>query len=406
MLSQTLTHVVTAGDLDCEIHSSIDCISPEDFARLFPSLPDSNEMIQFVQNSGFEGFEFYHIVVSQDDKPILFLPLFESEYNLSTFIEGWAKKTVHTLSHWLGRLLRPRVLAVGFVEGEWGEIGFDREADQRMLHLAWDLALEKLQMLAVQLKVDIVAFANFNSESGSMIPVNQLNGFADIKSVPCAQLPIKFSRVEDYLNSLSKNMRKDLRRKWRKASDIKIVRTYDISPWLDQVYQFYLEQIKRSELVFGVYLKDFFKQVCSKVPGSEYVLYFLGEKLVAFNLVVVERRHLVDKYFGMDFEIGRRYNLYFVSWLENVRFCVEHNIPLYHVGQTAERTKARLGAQFLPSLILFKHRNPLIHRFLLAFREQLSYQSEISLPEVYLGGAWGEIPAFRKEPHINTALSW
>jgi hypothetical protein len=73
---------------------------------------------------------------------------------------------------------------------------------------------------------------------------------------------------------------------------------------------------------------------------------------------------MVDKYFCMDYEVGRKYNLYFLSWLENVRYCVERIIPLYHAGQGAESTKARLGATFIPSLILFKHRQPVIDRFL------------------------------------------
>ena len=73
---------------------------------------------------------------------------------------------------------------------------------------------------------------------------------------------------------------------------------------------------------------------------------------------------MVDKYFCMDYEVGRKYSLYFLSWLENVRYCVEQAIPLYHAGQGAESTKARLGATFIPSVILFKHRQPVIDRFL------------------------------------------
>jgi hypothetical protein len=74
---------------------------------------------------------------------------------------------------------------------------------------------------------------------------------------------------------------------------------------------------------------------------------------------------MVDKYFCMDYELGRKYNLYFLSWLENVRYCVEQKIPLYHAGPGAEKTKARLGATSIPSVILFKHRRPAIDRFLI-----------------------------------------
>ena len=391
--------------LDCKIHSRIDSVSKEDFTRLFPSLPDSNEMIQFVQNSGFDDFTFYNIVVYHEGKPILFLPLFETQYNLSTFLEGWTRKAIGTISRWTGRLLRPRVLAVGFVEGEWGEIGFDRETDQGTLSFAWDLALKNLQMLASKLDADILAFANFNDRGGSSIPVDKLGGFEQITSIPCAQLPVR-GNMEDYLSRLSKNMRKDLRRKMRKADQIKIVRTCDPSSWIDTIYRFYIAQIEQSALVFGVYHKGFFAHVCEQVPDTEYVLYFLDERLIAFNLVVNEPNCLVDKYFGMDFELGRKYGLYFVSWLENIRYCAERHIPLYHAGQTCEKTKSRLDATLLSSLILFKHRNPLIHWLLSAFREQLSYHPEVDLPEVRLGSAWDKSYVFPKEVQINTAFSW
>jgi len=75
----------------------------------------------------------------------------------------------------------------------------------------------------------------------------------------------------------------------------------------------------------------------------------------------------VDKYFCMDHELGRKYNLYVLSWLENVRTCVERKIPLYYTGQGAEKTKAHLGATFIPSFLFFKHRHPVIDRFLIAW---------------------------------------
>ena len=66
----------------------------------------------------------------------------------------------------------------------------------------------------------------------------------------------------------------------------------------------------------------------------------------------------------MDYELGRKYNLYVLSWLENVRTCVERKIPLYYAGQGTEKTKAHLGATFIPSFILFKHRQPVFDRLL------------------------------------------
>jgi hypothetical protein len=76
---------------------------------------------------------------------------------------------------------------------------------------------------------------------------------------------------------------------------------------------------------------------------------------------------MMDKYFCMDYALGRKYNMYVLSWLENVRTCMERKIPLYYTGQGAEKTKVHLGAMLIPSFILFKHQQPLIDRLLMAW---------------------------------------
>ncbi len=83
-------------------------------------------------------------------------------------------------------------------------------------------------------------------------------------------------------------------------------------------------------------------------------------RLVAFNLVLHDSERLLDKFFGMDYAVMDRYNLYHVSWLENIRHCIEHRIRVYESGQGLHGEKRRLGSTLHANALWYKHRNRFI----------------------------------------------
>lgn len=351
------------NNLTCKCVPRLDGVSSAELGRLFPEPSSTAPLLSLLQESGIDGFTLRSIVVSKDDAPILLLPLFEGRFDLSTFAQGWSKRSLRAAVRLIPSMFHPRVLGVGLLVGEWSEIGIDPQIDAGTLEAAWKMALGALQTLAAELKSDIVAFYNFNHHG--KLPGEVFRKFNRVQCLPCARLPITFNSQEEYLSRLSRAARKDLRRKMRVSHEVRVIRSRNISPFLDRIYKLYLGTVERCPMAFGVHNRLFLGKICERVPGAEYTLYFVNEELVAFNLLVVTREAMVDKYFCMDVDVGRRYNLYFLSWLENVRYCVEEKIPLYHAGPGAETTKAHLGATFIPSFILFKHRQPVIDRFLI-----------------------------------------
>jgi hypothetical protein len=338
-------------------------VSAAELKRLFPEPSSTPGLLSLLQESGIDGFHLRSIVVSKNEAPILLLPLFESRFDLSTFAEGWIKRSLRAAGRLVPSIFAPRILGVGLLVGEWSEIGIDPQVDAGILEAAWKMALGALQALATELKSDITAFYNFNHHG--KLPGEVFRSFNRVQCLPCARLPITFRSLEEYVSGLSRNTRKDLRRKLRVSHEVRVIRSRNISPFLGRIDGLYRQTVERCPMALGVHNRLFFEKVCERVPGAEYTLYFVREELAAFNLLVVKKEAMVDKYFCMDYELGRKYNLYFLSWLENVRYCVEQGIPLYHAGQGAEKTKARLGALSIPSLILFKHRRPAIDRFLM-----------------------------------------
>lgn len=340
-------------------------VPPAELARLFPEPSSTASFLSLLQEVGIDGFNLSCIVVLNDDAPVILLPLFESRFDLSSFVEGWLKKMLQVAGSFIPSFFRPTVLCVGSLVGEWSEIGIDPRIDAGTLAAAYKMAFAALQTLASERKSDVVALYNFNQYG--RLPGEVFKTFSQVHYRSCASLTIDFSSMEEYLSRLSRGARKDLRRKMRVAAAVRVVRSRSIAPWLDRIYKLYLETVTRSPMAFGALNRSFFEKICDAVSGAEYTLYFVEEELVAFNLLVVKPQAMEDKFFCMDYRLGRQHNLYFLSWLENVRTCVERKIPVYHAGQGTEEVKAHLGATLIPSFILFRHRQPVIDRFLVAW---------------------------------------
>ena len=156
-----------------------------------------------------------------------------------------------------------------------------------------------MQTLAAELKSDIVALYNFNHYS--KLPGEVFKKFNRVQYRSCALLTINFNSVEEYLSRLSRAARKNLRRKMRVAPEVRVIRSRNISPFLDRIYKLYLETVARGPMALGSHKRPFFEKICERVPGAEYTLYFVQEELVAFNLLIVKQEAMVDKLFCMDY---------------------------------------------------------------------------------------------------------
>lgn len=395
----------TRDSLSLEIHSRLDVVSQEEWQHLFPGFPDSLALVQHIQECGMDKFSFHSILVRDGERPILLLPLFETRYEVHSGYHGVGRQLLDRVAQLLPNVFYPKIMGVGFVEGEWGQIGFDSTTAMAVLEDAWTLALNALDAMAVAHQANLMTFLDFNTQSGAIIPLQTIRQYAQIASNPCGILPIQHKSLEEYLESLSKATRKDLRRKMKKADAIEIRRTTQPGEHLERIYQFYRETVARADASFGVQRREYFRDVCEKVPGAEYTLYLTQGKLVGFNLLIRSEAKLVDKYFGMEATQGRELNLYFLSWLENIRYCIEQRIPEYHAGPAAEGLKSRLAAQFTPSMILFRHRNPLAQKVLTTLARYMGYEPEIDLPKAELGSIWATYEQQRQQNDWQPAPS-
>ena len=194
------------NNLTCYCVPRLDGVPAAELGRLFPEPSITAPLLSLLQESGIDGFNLRSIVVLKDDAPILLLPLFETRFDLSTFVEGWIKKSLKVAGRLIPSLFQPRILGVGLLVGEWSEIGIDPQMDADILDSACKMAFGALQTLAAELKSDFMALYNFNHYS--KLPEQVSKQFNRVQCQSCAQLPINFNSHGGILSPLFKGREK------------------------------------------------------------------------------------------------------------------------------------------------------------------------------------------------------
>ena len=138
---------------------------------------------------------------------------------------------------------------------------------------------------------------------------------------------------------------------------------------------FYYETKSRSDLQFGELTEDFFKGILKYMSNKAiFSIYSADGKIIGFNLSLYNQNKLIDKFLCTKNDTGRKYNLYFISWIEQIKYCINNNIKIYQTGQAAYETKLSLGSKLLPNYIYFKHQTSWIYKILKLIKPMLEFK--------------------------------
>ncbi|UPG74563.1 GNAT family N-acetyltransferase (plasmid) [Roseomonas gilardii subsp. gilardii] len=295
------------------------------------------------------------------------VPLFRMSYRLDTPLQEGSGR----LGRGLSRLLRPvaemRLLAVGSPFTERCHLALRPGLTAERQAAALRALLGVLEVEARAARASLLAFKDLDSrDAARLAPVLEPAGFQRIPSLPVAVLDLEAGGMEAYLASLSAGTRKDLRRKLRGAGAVRIEHREHPGDCAAAIEGLYEATRRQSGVHYGPFEelpRDYFRSIAEALPGRvRFVLYWVGQELAAFNLLLLERGRVIDKFLGMAYPLARQHNLYAVSWVENVRFALETGRRLLQSGQTAYASKLRFGSRLEPSAIFVRHRNPVLNR--------------------------------------------
>ncbi len=328
-----------------------------------------------IEESGIKNFRWFYIAAMEEGQAIAVCPGFFTDYDLATTLPDNLKKFGASLKKLLPGMMTLRLACLGSPCTETCSLGISPTvADDRK-----SLVLERMVMTfenyARDKKIRLLAFKDIpenQKKIWEMAP--ECTRYKRVPGMAGAALNIKFSSVEEYISSLSAGTRKDMRRKLKMMNKITVERRENINDIMDEVMAMYLETKARAEFQFEELTPEYFSGVLKNMPGRALCnIYYAEGKLAAVNLILTNGKTLLDKFFCMYGEIGRKYNLYFLSWFYNLQYCLEKNLKIYQSGQAGYDNKLRLQSRLEANYIYFRHTRPLVNSLLRLAAPLLSF---------------------------------
>jgi len=343
-----------------KIIENIDKIGRKDWDGVFGDIPESYAFYRALENSELSNFKFFYLVIYRDNEIVLIAPLFSADFNLDIAVEGWLAKVIKFIRKKFPRFLVINTLFCGSPFTEHGVLGIKQDFKNDFSLIP--LLLSGIENLANRINAPLTIFKDFLEQGTLFLDILIKNGYSKVESFPSVNLELNFSSFEEYVKSLGSSTRKNLNKKLKQAysrGNIEVKVVSDIKEQVSQIIKLYENAYHSGSTKFERLNKKFFLQVAKDLSGhTRFFLYYVDGKLAAFNLCFLYDDLLIDKFIGFDYDISNRYNLYFVSWACNIKFCIENQLHYYHPGQTDYEPKIRLGGKLVTLFAYLKHRNP------------------------------------------------
>ncbi|WP_025659639.1 peptidogalycan biosysnthesis protein [Rhizobium sp. IBUN] len=333
----------------------------------FPHEVETYDYLEAVENAGIEGFSWCYVVVYDGPDVMATMPAFLCNYGLETTLPvGVFHAAIERVRKVYPGFLKLRLACLGSPCTETGAIGFSprvptvgrEELLQRLLKAFHDHAASQ--------QCSLTALKDIPQPLDPVVDdVLKGHGYAMAGGMATAHLDIDFDSTDVYLARLSSGTRKDMRRKLRMREHVRIEYRSELDGVQERVATLYRQTRERSEWQFEELTPDYFRGVLTKMRGRSFcALYFVGDELLAANLLIHNGHALVDKFFCMDADRGRSFNLYYLSWFTNIEYCLRHGIRRYQSGQAYYANKVRLGSKLTSNVMLFRHRNRAVQSIL------------------------------------------
>ena len=364
--------------LNTKLHPGVGAVARHDWDRLFPEDAEGWSYYSACEAVPPPGFQFKAITVERAGRIVASAPVFHVTYRLDTPLQGAWRPFGDWLSRNVPKLVSLRLMGLGSPLADRCHFGLAAELSASEKGRVAAALLDGFERYAAEENIPLLAIKDLADRDAADLhrPLTEA-GYTHIAGLPVAVLDLPFKDEAEYIASLSANNRSTLRRKLNGAGGVRVELVHSIAGLEEEIFALYESTRANSRFDYGDFEQlspEYFKRVMENLGDrAACILCWVDGRLLAFKLLFIEPGRVIDKFFGMRYPEGRQHNLFFVSWMRAIRFCIEHGIVRYQSGQTAYEQKVRLGSRLDNLSVYFRHRGRVSNRIFKTFAPLIAF---------------------------------
>src|SRR6266481_1984566 len=325
-----------------------------------------------------DQFHVAYGVLERGLRPIGIAPTFVMDVPIDVVAPPIVAAALRIGGRALPRLRYQRTLFVGSPCSDEGTVGV---VAGEVLDSVLDAVQEALEERARTLDASMIVWKDFPDEG--RVDFDRLmsaRGLFRAVSFPGTRIRLTGGSFESYVAALRPEKRHRLRRNLRRGLEalplVESVVTHPPDSVLREIFALFWQTYERGKTKFERLTPEFFAAIASE-PPAHFVL--LREpttgRLAAFMLLFLIGRRVINKFIGIDYELGREGRVYFRLWEQAVRWAYAAGTNEIQSGQTGYRVKVDLGHELVPLTNYCKHRSRLVHHLFAAVASRINWAS-------------------------------
>lgn len=364
MTTQTLTKAeVTARRLE-----SIAAIEPTHWSSIYGAAAEGGDYLRACEEASPPSFTLSAVAAFTADRLIAGGPVFETAIKPGLVLDGIARRIVESLGQILPSIATIPIVGIGTPYSHDSMLGFAAGLPPGEREQALEAVIGALETFAAARHAEVILLKDVSKDvvAWADAPLRK-RGFSRITALPIATLPVPDTDTA-YIEGLSANMRSNLRRRLKRAKNVRIEvlsSTDGLDSELNALRARTLDRAANDYDVFEEIAPSYYAAVLKNLRDRARLLtYWVGDTLIGFSLVILGPDKLVQTYNGMRYPEGPDNGLFYLDWMTQLQLCIEHRIPVLQSGATTYLIKARLGCKFKRSYVYVRHRNRIMNALL------------------------------------------